>query len=193
MNMAIWKTITGTLALGALALAVVATAEAQAGRRQGPGPHAGPGGPMMGALRLLDLSDEQEAAVRDLMQQHRKAMQPILEQQRTRMHQIVEQADTPGTDPASIGRLVIEAQTVRKQMRSEHEKLKQAVLALLTAEQRDLWTKIEAAQQKARTKAGAHRGQRPGWGPGDGFGWGPGGLGPDAPFFGPGPADEAVD
>jgi Spy/CpxP family protein refolding chaperone len=167
MNTNFRRTVTSTVALGALVLAVAATAAAQPWGGHPPGRHGGPGGGPLAGLRLLDLSEEQEAAVRDLVQQHRKAAQPIREQQRARMRQIHELAATPGADPASIGRLVIEAEATHKQMRAEQDKLKESVGALLTPEQRELWTRLEAAHKKARER-------------GRGFGPGPG-----RSFFGP--------
>ncbi len=164
-----YKKIVGAIALGALALAVVATAEAQPWGGPGPRRHGGPNGPMLGGLRMLDLSEEQEAAVRDLIAQHHKTVQPIREQQRARMARIQEQAAAPGADPAAIGRLVIEAAAVRKQMDEERDKLRESVGALLTPEQRELWTRLEAAHKKDRARG-------LGFGPGPGGGcFGPGG------------------
>jgi len=167
-----WKTITGTLALAVLGLAVAVTSEA-APRPRGPaglrGAPGGPGGPLWHDLRLLDLSDEQQAAVRDLLREQHETLKPILEQQRARMRKIHELATTPGVEPAEVGQLVIAAAAVRTQIQEERKKLEESVDALLTSEQRAFWDKLKSARKRARAEEGWGRGPRPGFGPGGAF------------------------
>jgi Spy/CpxP family protein refolding chaperone len=172
-------TCTATAAILALATAAAAAGEPPSGPpgegRRGPGGGPPPGG--LGDLRLLDLSQEQEVAVGELMRQHRASIQPLVETQRARMRQIHELAVTPGADPAAIGRLVIEAEAARQQMDAERDKLKEAVTALLTPEQRELRARLDAAHKKASERMRAR---------GEGFGPGLGGeeFGPGGGFFG---------
>jgi Spy/CpxP family protein refolding chaperone len=159
-----------TLTVGALAL--ILTAGVTAGPQRGPRPDGPPPGPRMAGLELLDLSAEQETAVRELLQQQRQTLRPLHEQQQARMNKIDELAGAARPDPAQIGQLVIEAHAARQQVRAAMERLKESIGALLTPEQRELWSRIEAAHKKARERA---RGE--GFGPG--FGFGPG-MGPGA-------------
>jgi len=168
--MSLLKMSASTLTVGALAL--ILAAPVAAGPRPGPRPDGPPPGPRMAGLELLDLSAEQEKAVRDLLQQQHQALRPLHEQQRARMLKIDELAGAEHPDPAQIGQLVIEAHAARQQVRAALEKLKESIGALLTPEQRELWSRIEAAHKKARGRA---RGE--GFGPG--FGFGPG-MGPGA-------------
>ena len=162
------KTITGTLALAVLGLAVAATSAAgprlrgRQGLRGAPG---GPGGPLWHDLRLLDLSEEQQAAVRDSLREQHETLKPIFEQQRARIRRIHTLATTPGPDPAEIGQLVIEAAAVRTQIQEERKKLEESVAALLTSEQRAFWDKLKSARKRARSEDGRGRGPRRGFGP----------------------------
>ncbi len=176
--MSFWRMVSRGVALSALALVLAVAAEAgPGGPRRGPGgPGMGPGrGPMLGGLELLDLSAEQETAVRELVAQQHQTLQPLHEQQRARMKKIDELADAAQPNPAQIGQLVLEAHAARKQVQAAREKLRESISALLTPEQRELWSRLESARQKAQAR-----------GRGRGAGFGPGfGLGPHAAFGGP--------
>ncbi len=142
---------------------------------------------MLGGLRLLDLSAEQETAIKELVQQHRQTLQPLHEQQRARMKKIDELADTAQPNPTQIGQLVLEAHAARKQAQAAREKLRESISALLTPEQRELWSRLESARQKAQGH-GRGAGFGPGFGPGPHAAFGPSPFG--GPFGPEGGADE---
>lgn len=161
-------------------LAVIATLSTAgialaAPRPGGPG-HRGPGMGHPGIFqdaRLLDLTDDQQAALKDLMQKHWEAARPLMQQQRELFRQLDEAASAPNADPAKVGRIAIQAHRMRDQMKAQRQQLEDAFTALLTPDQKDMWTKIQESRKKDRER---HRDGR-------GFGRGPGG--PDAPEAAP--------
>jgi Spy/CpxP family protein refolding chaperone len=160
-----WTTFAAVVTLSAAGIAAVWAAPGP--RRPGFRGHAG----LLQDARLLDLSDDQQAAVKDLLRQHMEAVRPLMEKQRELHRQLDEAASAPGADPAKVGQIAIDAHLLRDQMRSQREQLEAAFSGLLTPEQKDMWTKIQASRQKERER---HRDGR-------GFGRGPGGpeTGPD--------------
>jgi Spy/CpxP family protein refolding chaperone len=147
------KTITAALALPLVLVGSLASA--QGGRHHG-GP-GGPGGrdgrgPMFGALRLLDLSDDQRTAVRDLVTRQHESAKPLLDEMR-QLHQQQEAALAEAKPDASrIGNLAIQQSKLHDQLKAEHQKLQDAIGALLTPEQKELWSKAQAAHQKQRER-----------------------------------------
>jgi Spy/CpxP family protein refolding chaperone len=133
------------------------------------------GGFMAGRMaRALDLTDDQKASVKALMEEQRKAAEPLWQQHRELRQQIRQQLDSGNPDPATVGRLTIQASGVGKQLREARAQAKERLSALLTAEQK---TRLDALQ-KARGWRGhrgfGHRGgSEPGSEPEDG--------GPDEP------------
>jgi Spy/CpxP family protein refolding chaperone len=163
---------------GAAALSVMGLAASGA---SGPGPgsghgfrgpqHRGPGGLFQDA-RLLDLSDDQRTAVHDLFRQHQDAVRPLMEQERDLHQKLRDAASQEGADPAKVGRIAIDAFKIGEQIRAQRKQMEQAFVGLLTPDQKDMWTKIQASREKQRER---HK-------EGRGFGPRPEGDGPeDAP------------
>jgi len=157
-----WKTLTGAVAFSAMGLvAAGAVAGGPRGGSRGPG-HPGPGR-MLEDIGLLGLSDEQRTAVQELMRQNHEAARPLMEQERNLHRQLREAASADGADPAKVGRIAIEEYRVGEQLHAQRKQLEESFVGLLTPEQKDMWTKIQAAHEKERER---HKDGR-------GFGHGP--------------------
>jgi Spy/CpxP family protein refolding chaperone len=155
-------------AAAVLALVAGGVVEAQPRGRGGP---LGRGG-MFGPMRLLDLSDEQQAAFREAADKHREAVEPLRRQHQDLRRQMREALEKGG-EAARVGQLAIEAHRMGERLRAERSKLEESLAALLNAEQRVLWDKMKAVREKDRGRVEEGRG------PGEGFG--PGRRGPRGP------------
>ena len=96
------------------------------------------------------------------------------------------------TDAAAVGKLILEAEAIRKQISTQHDALQSSVLALLTADQKSKLKALEdaaklapAIQEAAHLHLIAQVGN-PGAGPGMPFGGGPGMRMGQGPMNGPG-------
>ena len=152
-----WIKVTGAVALS-MGLAAAAFA---AGGHHGRG-HRGPGR-MLEDARLLDLSDEQRTAVKDLLRQQHEARRPLMERKWDLRRQLREAASAPGADAAKVGQIAIESQRVGEQLLAQRKQLEASFAGLLNPEQKELWAKLQASREKER---GRHKGGR-------GFGHGP--------------------
>jgi len=153
-----WIKVTGAVAFSAMGLAAAAGA---AGGYRGRG-HHGPGR-MLEDTRLLDLSEEQRTAVKDLLRQKHEANRPLMEREWDLRRQLREAASAPGADPAKVGQIAIEAHRVGEQLQAQRKQLEASFVGLLTPEQKELWAKLQASREKER---GRHKDGR-------GFGHGP--------------------
>lgn len=128
----------------------------------GPGPRGfrGPG-------RFLELTEEQQAAARDIFERRRPEMQALHEQMRENRTLLRESLESGNPDPTAVGELVIEGHALRQKSRTLREDSKAAFEGLLTPDQKRKLEMLEAARA-----AGGPKG-RPGMmGSRDG-GWGP--------------------
>lgn len=125
--------ILAALVLAAGAIFVVA----QKGRQSGGGGHGfGPGGGQMMGLRGLDLTDEQQAAVKGIMETSRTAVEPLHQQMADNQAKL-KALGTDGTfDEAQAQALAAEHGGIMANMVLERVKTKAQVFALLTEEQR---------------------------------------------------------
>ena len=143
-----------TMLASAGALSMMALAASGA---PGPGPGSGSrhprghGGPLEDA-RLLDLSEEQRTAVQDLFRQHREAVRPLMERERDLRRQLADAASREGADPAKVGRIAIDAQRTEGQIRAQRKQMEDAFVGLLTPEQKEMWTKLQASREKDRER-----------------------------------------
>jgi Spy/CpxP family protein refolding chaperone len=140
----------GAAALSVAALAVSAAPGPGRGGERG-GHHRGRGG-LMEDARLLDLSDEQSAAVKDLYRQHHEAVRPLVERERELFQKLREAASQDGADPAKVGQIAIDAHKVGEQLRGERRKMEDAFVNLLTPEQKEMWSTMRASREKERER-----------------------------------------
>lgn len=139
-------TLTIGLALAALLVAPAAFA-CGPGHGRGHGPGGPDGEPMLARMaKHLDLTEDQQARIKALHEAakpEREALEAALDTLREEMHALW-QAETP--DEGAILAKQAEMDPLRQQLRAQHVRLRLAVHALLTPEQRE--------------KARASRGQR---------------------------------
>jgi Spy/CpxP family protein refolding chaperone len=128
------------------------------------------------AARMLDLSQEQQAAAKQLQEQHRTAVEPLVKDAAALRREVREALEAGGTDAAAIGEKVIAAHGLMAQVRESREDLEARFEALLTPEQRQTFETLKKARERMR----ASRGKRGHRGPGFEHG---------GPAFGPGPED----
>jgi protein CpxP len=152
---------------GGLAVAVAFATAGLAGegsRRGHDGPGRGHGGGAMMGLRLLDLSESQKDAVKQLSEQHHDAVRPLFEQQQALQTQLDTALGASQPDAARVGQLVIQRHALGEQMKAERGKLEAAVVALLTPEQKQMWDRLKAVREQERGERG-WRGNHQGHGP----------------------------
>jgi Spy/CpxP family protein refolding chaperone len=148
-----------TMFASAAALSVVGLAVGGTVSGAGPGQkhgfggfgHHGRGGIMEDA-RLLDLSDDQQTAVRDLFRQHGDAVRPLVDKERDLHRQLREAASQDGADPAKVGRIAIDAYRTGEEIHAQRQQLESAFVGLLTPEQKEMWTKMRASREKDRER-----------------------------------------
>jgi Spy/CpxP family protein refolding chaperone len=143
-----WTILASAGALSMVALAASAGPGPGSGGRHHP---RGRGGPLEDA-RLLDLSEEQRTAVKDLFRQHREAARPLVERERELRRQLHEAASQDGADPATVGRIAIDAHKIGAQVRAERKRMDEAFVDLLNPEQKEMWAKIQASREKDRER-----------------------------------------
>ena len=167
-----WMRGAALVAFGVLSVAA-AGVTAGAAQKAGEG-HGGPGfrrgGFMLGRMaRALDLTDDQKASVKALMEEQRKAAEPLWQQHRELRQQIRQQLDSGSPDPATVGRLTIQASGVGKQLRDARAQTKERLAALLTPEQKTRLDALEKARGWRGHRGFGHRGgSEPGSEPEDG-------------------------
>jgi Spy/CpxP family protein refolding chaperone len=135
----------GIAIVGVAALLSAAVAGAQ--------PSHGPGSPagrmrhpaMMGRLaRVLELTEEQKAAIKKQMEQQRPQRQALHAQMRDNRVKLKALLDGGNPDPAAVGQLTIQEHKLRQQAKAQREQDRQALRALLTPEQQAKFDLLES-------------------------------------------------
>ena len=162
--------LTTLFGLGAVALLGASNAAAQPF-----GPGEGDRGPrgLRGPARFLELTEQQQAAARDIFEQRRPEMEALREQMRENRTLLRESLESGNPDPISVGKLVIQGHALRQQGRALREESKSAFEGLLTPDQKRKLEMLEAARA-----AGGPKGRPGSMGGMHGGGWGPGAGGP---------------
>jgi len=163
------KKLITLVGLGAAALLGASGAAAQpfGPGEGGPGPRGfrGPG-------RILDLTEEQQVAAREIFEQRRPQMEALHEDLRENRKALRDSLESGDPDPTLVGELVIEGHALRERGRALREESKKALEAILDDEQKGKLETLEAARELLGP--GGRRGtmgKR-------GSGWGPGAAGP---------------
>jgi Spy/CpxP family protein refolding chaperone len=156
--------------LGALILLGTSGAWAQPFDRGEGGP--GPRG-LRGPARVLDLTEEQQAAAREILQSQRPERQALREEMRENRKALREALESGVADPCTVGEIVMEGHALREKGRALQEESKEAIAGLLSEEQKQKLETLEAARELTGRKG------RPGTRGPRGGGWGPPGGGPD--------------
>jgi len=156
--------------LGALAFLGASSSAAQSfgPEEGGPGPRG-----LRGPARVLDLTDEQQAAAREILQQQRPERQALREEMRENREALREALETDAAEPCAVGEIVMEGHALKERGRALREESREAFAGLLNEEQRSKLETLEAARELTGRKG------RPGTRGPRGGGWGPPGGGPD--------------
>ncbi len=142
------KIILGIIAVAVLAGGAIFVIAQKAGHVGGPGFGPGRGGHMLGmALRGLDLTDDQQAKVKEIMEASKTNVEPLMHQMRDN-HKSIEALTANGAfDQAKVEAAATEQGNIMAKMIVEREKAKAQVFALLTDDQ-----KAKAAEMKSKFK-----------------------------------------
>jgi Spy/CpxP family protein refolding chaperone len=137
---------------------------AGAGRFGGPGfGRGGPGGPggILGpAFQRLNLTDAQQARVKEILASHRTDMQTLGSKAMT-AHQALDTAIAGTTfDEATVRMKAADAATVDADMAVMRARVYNEVYQLLTPDQQSQLKQIQADMQQRMAQRGAHRGQK---------------------------------
>ncbi len=138
-----FKALTAVLAVALCA----AVAFSQTAVKAGPGMGFGGffGAHMLGFYAdYLDLTDAQQAQVKDILAKERPTIQPLI-QQLAQAHQQVSQFEQAGTfDEAKVRSLAAQQSQIMTELLVQKARIKSELMALLTPEQKDKMAKLEA-------------------------------------------------
>lgn len=146
------------LLIGSLALAGAALAGEHVRHRvvMGGPDHMIEGGPemhirmMMPVLEELDLTEEQQAASKQIHEETFTQVKPLMEQHMKAMEEVHNLLDAGNADATTIGQRMIAAHAIQKQIREAHDGAMERFTALLTAEQRAKFEEFEKNQPKKK-------------------------------------------
>ena len=116
---------------------------------QGPPPQPGAAPPLDAVKQALGLTDAQITQLQQLQRDRAQAVQPIFQQMQTRQTSLADALKATAPDPAAVGRLVVEMEGLRKQIRDSSEKYQKQAVATLTAAQQ---TKLKALEDAAKLR-----------------------------------------
>lgn len=143
---------TRRLAITAVALSLLlAGSAAFAGQGRG-GREGAPGRGIRAALAGLDLTDAQEAKVKELLEGERPKYEALRQEGRASREALRTAAKSETPDPAAVGAAFLRVDAHRKTLRAEKKSSRQKIEALLTAEQRaklEGWTSAHRQMRQA--------------------------------------------
>lgn len=162
-NRTLTMTLVGTLAVAIAPLGALAQNGPDGERGHGRG-HRGVGR----LMRVLDLTEEQRASLKQFRQEQQAARQPLREEARSVRKQLRAALQSGQHDAAAIGELAIKAHDLEQQTKAARQEMKQHLLSLLTAEQLETYNVLEKLRKNKRGRHGSRGGPRgPLGGPGD--------------------------
>lgn len=156
---------------------------------RGGGEGDGPRGKGFAAVQeTLELTDDQVEGLKANNQAMREEMRTTFQSTREKREQLKAELESENPNAAIIGQLMIEARTVRDEMKAVRDKYRESALALLDDAQKAKLATLQQALEMAgpaRAAIGLNLLEGPGDGPGFGGGsfrggspFGPGGRGP---------------
>jgi len=106
--------------------------------------------PGVDALKsYLNLQDAQIQALQQLRQQKIQATQALFAELASKQQSLREQLDRGSTDAAALGKLLLEAESVRKRLIQTRDSYHNQALNVLTAEQKNKLASLEQARKLA--------------------------------------------
>lgn len=145
-----------SVAIVALLAAAVATAQPAPGR---------PGGPQKMLANYLQLSDQQIASWQQIAKDTQAAVKPLAENARTLQQQLHSAVTAANPDPTAVGKLAVQIEQVRAQIKGAHDAADAKRAAVLNADQKVKYDAFQAAMAFIRQQGrgpGAMRGPGPG-------------------------------
>ncbi|HYN42295.1 MAG TPA: Spy/CpxP family protein refolding chaperone [Thermoanaerobaculia bacterium] len=136
---------------------LLAGSAALAGQGRG-GREGAPGRNIRAMLATLDLTDAQEAKVKELLEGEKPKYVALREEGRTAREALRTAAKSATPDPTTVGTAFLRVDAHRKTLRAERESSRQKLEALLTPEQR---AKLEGIREGRRGLRGAGFGRGP--------------------------------
>jgi periplasmic protein CpxP/Spy len=120
---------------------------------QGPGGHRGGDflGPMM--MDMLDLTDAQQAQIKQIYQNGKTSMKPLWSQERESHLAMIKLITSGAFDPAKAQAIASQESQVRAQLEVEHAQLAAQAYQILTPEQK---TKLNEFLAKREQRAEQH-------------------------------------
>jgi periplasmic protein CpxP/Spy len=150
---------TRRLATTAVALSLLLAGSAALAGQGRRGREGAPGRGIRAALAELDLTDAQEAKVKELLESEKPKYVALREDGRAAREALRTAAKSATPDPATVGTAFLRVDAHRKSLRAERESSRQKLEALLTPEQR---AKLEGWISAHRQMRGqAREGARP--------------------------------
>jgi Spy/CpxP family protein refolding chaperone len=139
----------------------------------GPGREGPPEGPPLGrAARVLDLTEQQQEATRQIFEQRRPQVEALRKEMRENRQQLKEALESGHADPTAVGELVIAGHALRQEGRRLREESKAQLQSLLTPEQQLKLEALEAVRDEVGPGPRGRKGRR-------GRPWGPSGVEPE--------------
>lgn len=161
--------LTTLIALAGLFVSLASTAQPRQRRGQGVESedggggrhHRGPEAVLRQMDRLLELTDEQTAALTAIFEGQRENAEADRAAQRDNREALKAELESANPDPAVVGQLMLAGRQFREQMQEQRQQLKEEIDSVLTAEQQATW---EGFQKGRRGNGRGMRGPRGGRG-----------------------------
>lgn len=121
------------------------------------GKHGGKRGGHFGGrmFRGLDLTEEQQARVKQIHESYGERIKPIREQLRAKRQELRQASEGTSFNEALATQKLTESASLEARLMGEEFRLRQELLSVLTAEQR---TQLEQRREQFKTRRGGRRG-----------------------------------
>jgi protein CpxP len=151
-----------------VALAMILVAGVAIAQRPG-GPHGGGdffGGPMLGFFSdYLDLSDAQQAQIKQIMAKEKPALEPLFQQEMQSHEQMMQLIQSGTFDEAKATAIANQGAQIHAQLEVQHARVASEAYQVLTAEQKtklaQFIAKREQRLEQHMQEQGAHSEQAP--------------------------------
>lgn len=115
-----------------------------------------------GALKKLDLSEDQQERIRALMQEQRPQLRTLHEKLSANRDALNQLLETGSADAAAVGELVLEGRKLQEESRAIREAGQQAIRGILTPEQQKKFDQLEQRRREDGSRGRGHAGGKRG-------------------------------
>lgn len=109
------------------------------------------------AFRGLNLTDEQKAQLKEIRESHSAAIRPLAEQLRAKKREIRQAMGGETFDEGLVTQKLTESANIEARLMAERFKLRQAMLSVLTLEQK---AALDQKREQFKSKLGGRRARR---------------------------------